>query len=159
MGFTAAQFSSTNFSFTIAEPGHENIDFQCQQISGLGITLGLTEHNDMGIPRKYPGDSITVNPINLTVILDDRLLALEQILDHMSQIKNMETNMQDPEHTFLGILQLMDNMNHPIMEFQFHSSWFESISDINFNSSDSDNTNITVDVAMNCDYYTYSRIA
>ena len=155
MAFTAAQFSSTNFTFIISAEGHENIDFQCQQVSGLGITVGVTEHPNHGIPRKYPGDSMTINPLSLTILLDDKLLALKQILDHIYTIKDADTNIQDPTATFTGILEIYDSMNYPVMKFTFYDSWFESMGDVQFNSSESDNTNITVDVSMLFNYYTY----
>ena len=158
MGFVAAQFSSTNFTFTIAVPGHENISFQCQQLSGLGLTPGTVEHSHHGLTRKYPGDSIIVNPVSLTIILDDKLLALEQILDHIYTIRNPVTSEGDPEATFTGIIQLYDSMNYPTMKLTLHEAWFENMGDINLNSSDSDNTNITIDVTCAFNNFSYERI-
>ena len=159
MPLSPNQFSANNFKFAISQPGYENVEFQIQEFSGLGITINVQEQYHMSETLRRPGDNANYNELSLSIIIDDKLYALEQLHTYINWVKNTENNTLTEEPFFTGLLTLYDLKNTSFFEFTLENCFFSAFADLNFTTSTTENQNLIMSATVSYDYYKVNRVA
>jgi len=148
-----------NFTFTIGLDGHKNIMLNITEVSGLGISISPTETPFGGNRAMLPGTTVQYNELTLSVILDDKLEALEQVYTYMNTLKDTSTDTADDQHTFQGLLRTFDGMYYPQVEFTFHHCWIASLGDLTLSTTITESEPIILSVGIQYDYFEFKRTA
>ena len=108
---------------------------------------------------RRPGDNANYNELSLSIIIDDKLYALEQLHTYINWVKNTENNTLTEEPFFTGLLTLYDLKNTSFFEFTLENCFFSAFADLNFTTSTTENQNLIMSATVSYDYYKVNRVA
>jgi hypothetical protein len=133
------------------------IELTVQEVNIPGITIGIIEHPWQSMKDKMPGDSIEFNNLTLTVILDEDLKSLKEIIDNCMISHNPTTNTYHNKNAlFDATLHLTSNKNNVKHTLTFYDAWIQSFSDISLQTTSSEDEQVTVQFEIVYNYYTFS---
>ena len=136
-----------NFKMYFPEPLGV-LSFYGQVTKVPGLSLGIIEKNWLGLVTKDIGDSVTFEPLTLTLILDEDMEVLKTIINNMVETRNPYTNAREPIKTeFQSTLEINTNKNNPLLAVTFSDCWIQAIDDIEFSTTnDDDIISVTITV-------------
>lgn len=149
---------SSNFQLTLKSI-HKDIEFFVTEVNIPGITIGSMEMQYMSMSRKIPGDSLTFDNLTATVLVDEELKVLDEILSTIKFTHNAEKNTYtiDPV-LFEANLFITSNKNNVKFQFTFHDAWIESFSELPFSSTTTDENNLSTTIGIRYNFYTFKRV-
>ena len=144
---------SAQFKLILDNPEH-NIEFFVQECSMPGWSLGELEMNWMAQNQQRPGDNITWNPLNATILCDEELKAFIECQNYLFRIKNPETGViGPPAEVFDAKLLILTNKNNYQHMATFYDTWIQNTSDMMMSHTTSEDDPVTFTVDMVYDYY------
>lgn len=153
-----SNLKSSNYKL-ILRSDHKDLQFFCLEVTMPSITIGTMEIPYQSMTRKIPGNSLTYDNLTCTIIIDENLKTIEDILSTLRMTHDPETNEYtiDPI-TFDGFLFLTTNKNNPQYKIWFRDMWLETFSELQFMSTTTDENPITTTCGFRFNYYTFERI-
>ena len=138
-----------------------NVSYFCQATSLPGINLPSVVQPSTFTQIKHPGGRAEYGDLSLNFIVDENLNNWLEIHDWIIGISSTYDfdNMIDlaVDHYSDGILAVTNSSMKPKYIVKFYNMFPNSISDLEFNSSDSDATTIIATVTFSYDYYEIER--
>jgi len=130
----------------------KNLEFQCQAVNLPGLSLGLIQVPHFEQNEQRIGDSITWNPLILTIICDEEFKAFKDVFNILKASKDPTTGKYNNEYPiFDGKIILNTNKGNKIEMIEFRNAFFQEITDMNFDTTIEDSTMIFSATV----YYTY----
>ena len=146
--------SSTSLSkvsnFRIVLPTtQKTIEFFCVETMLPGITIGTIENKFMSMQDYRPGDSLTYNPLTLTVLCDQALETYKEVFSILNATHDPFTNkLSVSQEIFDGYLMLTSNKNNIIHKIHFYDCFITDISDINFQTTSGEDPNYSFTLGL-----------
>ena len=145
-------FKTSNFRIQTRDSKH--IDFFCQEASLPGYSIGEITLPFQSMKDHRPGDSIEFEPLSLTILCDEDLLAWKNVYDYLNLTHDAMTNrLEVQQEVFDATLFLTTNKNNIKYEIKFYDAWFQSVSPLQFQTISTDENNITFTVGIVYNYY------
>lgn len=149
---------SSNYKIVL-NSAHQNIEFFSTEINIPGITVGSIEKSFQGMKRIIPGDSLLYNGVTATVLVDEELKILDEILNTFNFTHNPESNIIRVNPVLFDMfVYITTNKNNPQFKFWFRDAWIETFSDLPFMSTTTDENPLTTTVGFRYNYYTFERV-
>lgn len=150
--------SSVNFALVLNRI--PNVEFFCQKVTLPEISIdGVVDHISPFSNMKRPGEKITYGTLEVSFRLDENLLNYSEIFNWMNSIarsSDFGDSVNDPYSD--GTVIINNSHNNPIKSFTFHDMYPISLSNLNFDSTLSEETYLTADVSFNFTKYEISDI-
>lgn len=126
-----------------------------QRVSLPGISFSNIEASKMAVKFYAPGDTPTYNPLNVDILLDDKLELWKEIVQHFQRgtIPGVGDNNLVEFESFVHIFGEDDKS---IMRLNFHHCLLENIGDVEYDSS-SEDAELTLSLSINYAYYTFAE--
>lgn len=122
-----------------------------------GFTLGELNISRPVIRDARPGDTLTYNDLNVTILTDEKLQAYKEIYDYIIMAANPDTadlNILDP--VFDSVLLLTTNKNNIQHKITFYNSFFKSVSDIDLTSTSTEEEQVTFSISLGYSYHEFA---
>ena len=153
----------TSFKLTIDRRNYPNLEFFCQTITHPGLLMPAAEQpvrRMQSIP--YPGESLTINELSATILLDENMLAYEEMYKWI--LRNQVTNMGQTRLTTMQrggqpptnadiTLSILSSHNNLTNQFRYIDAIPTSLGDINFESTASGQEFITFIATFRFSYF------
>jgi hypothetical protein len=152
--------TSTNLfkvsNFIIQFKNVKQIELMTTTANIPGLTLGTIDIARSVVNDARPGDSLTYNDLDISVLCDEDLIAFKEVYNYiMSGAEPVFGNLDVVEPVFDATLFLTTNKNNIQHKLTFYNCFFKSISDIQLTSSSSDEENFTFDIGIGFSYYLF----
>lgn len=144
--------STANYRFILSNES-KNIQYFCQEVSGLGMSLTDIPFFWFGEQIKRAGDVLQFNDLNLMVILDEEFLSFEESFNYITELRSIDPNKLDWDHLFEGVLSIYNNKNYLKKQFLFHNCWIREVGDLTFSTQSTEFQVITFPVTIAFDWY------
>jgi len=151
----------TSFKLVIDRKNYPNLEFFCQSFTHPGLLMPAAE---MPIRRlqsiPMPGESITINELSATILLDENLDSYNEMYSWIRRIqtRNMEDNQllqrgSLPPTTADITLSILSSHNNQTKQVRYLDSVPTSLGDINFESTASGTEFITFTATFRFSYF------
>lgn len=121
-----------------------------------GFTLGQLEIPRPVVKDKRPGDSLDYNDLSVNVICDEDLKAFKTIYEYLILSANPNTSdLEINENVFDAKLFLTTNKNNINHILWFRNCFFKSISDINLESTTTEEEAPTFTIELGYSFYDF----
>lgn len=151
--------SGINFKFAIDRL--PNMEYYAQQANIPALSLGVVSNMPSPFGQNpLHGDILEFSPLNVTVRIDEDMDMYLEIYNWMTSIANpnrsmgrTDTSQYETLNNKSGIysdasLIILNNAQNPGVEVKFYDIFPTSISDVQFNTTDSDVAAITTDISF-----------
>ena len=143
-------------NFTVQLKNQTHLEFFIQEATIPGITVGTIEVPVAGGLRDYrPGDSLSFNPLTLTVLCDEDLRAFKDVYDYILHLTHnpVTNNIEIDAEVFDAYLMLTTNKNNVKHRIHFHDMWIENITDLQLQTISGDENSISFTLGLRYNYY------
>lgn len=145
---------SAQFKLILEKP-EMSVEFFVQECNIPGWAIGEMEVPWMAQNQQRPGDNITWNVLNATILCDEELNAIIECYKYCFRIKNPKTGeLGGPEETFDAKLMILTNKNNYQHVITFYDAWIQNVSDLQLSHTTSEDDPVTFSVDIQYDYYT-----
>lgn len=120
---------ASNFDLILRDDLNE-IVFNCQSANLPGISIGEINIPYMGQTNQIPGDSLTFNPLMVSVLCDENFEAFEQAYNILTKTKGLDGTYNVEVPVFDALLVLNTNKNNLKKLVYFKNAWVQDISDL-----------------------------
>ncbi len=144
--------NQTNFIFTL-DLSTKQLQFGVQEFSGMGMSISEINEAWMSKQSSRPGDSLTWNPVSITVIVDEEFKAFQEAYDFLQSMKSEPENTIDWNRNFTGHLYATTNRSNFKKKFILHDCWISSFSDLDFSATTEDSTPMTLTLEVQYSWY------
>ena len=135
---------NTHFQFVIQRI--PNFVFFCQSATIPSVSSTQAEQpTGRFIPINHPGENFTFGELNVSFLVDEYMKSWLEIYDWMRSIKAVDSYEEfKPEETHYSDASVIvyNNQSNPILEVRFKDIFPTSLSEISFNSSETNTTPI-----------------
>lgn len=145
-----------NCSFAIVlKDNQKTLEFTVQEAALPGMQLGEMPIGHMSQMQRRPGDNITWNPLSLQVVCDEKLKAFREAYAFIRATKDPETSYINPFTVFDAILFTTSNKNNIEHKIHFKNAWIQSIGDLQFTATSSEDEQMVFTIELIYDYYEF----
>lgn len=150
-------FKTSNFR-VVLRSDIRHIEFFTLETSIPGVTIGTLEAGWQSMKDKRPGDSLTYDPLSLTILVDEDLKIYNDFYNLLNMTHNAKTNViQVTPEVFDLTIFLTSNKNNPIKSVKFYYAWIESISPIELQTTSNDDNGIKVTINIIYNYFLFNK--
>ena len=159
---------SSKFLLTFNRIG--SIQYFLQQVNIPGVNLGQAPFQTPFLDINSPGNKMSYNPFSIRFNIDENLDSWQQLHLWFRSIaspagfeeRNTLTGLQNkynfgtkPNLTTYSdaTLTVLSSLNNPILRIQFYNCFPITLSDINFDTTQSADNILTADCVFNFDYF------
>jgi len=145
---------SCNFKILLKNPA-KTIEWFVQESNLPGFQLGEMNVPWMAQNQRRPGDMHTWNPLNLSVLCDEKLKAFKEAHSLSLALKHPGTGeMGVPkDELFDAKLIILTNKNNYQHEITFHDAWLQMVSDIQLTHTSAEDDPVVFQVEFLYDWY------
>lgn len=146
-------------NFVIQTRDSRKIEFFCIEAQIPGMSIGQLDIGFNAMKDKRPGDSIEFEPLTLTVLLDENLTSYKNVHDYLNLTHDPITNkLVVDQEVFDATLFITSNKNNPKFKFTFRDAWFQSISEIQLQSTSTDENNLSFTIGIVYNFFTFEKL-
>jgi len=146
-------------SFILQFKDQTSLELMVQGCNLPGFTLGQLEIPRTVVKDVRPGDSLTYNDLNVTVICDEDLKAFKDIYRYLVLAANPNTgDLEINDTVFNASLLLTTNKNNIKHKLYFHNCFFKEISDLDLQSTTSDEEQVTFTLTCGYSFYDFEDV-
>ena len=139
-------------------PKQRELTFFNVETSIPGFTVGTIESGFQSMRGKIPGDSLTYNDLAVTILLDEELKSYMEVYEALTLAHDPIDNvLRSQEPMFDGILFITTNKNNVSFKITFFNMWIETVSDIQFMTTSTDDNNLSFTIGTKYDYYVIEK--
>jgi hypothetical protein len=159
----------TKFLLTFDRIG--SVTYFCQTVKLPGVSMGQAPINTPLLDIQAPGNKLSFNPFSVGFIVDEELVGWQQIYEwfnSMSSPKSLDyrKSLAEKQNEYKGrtssysdaTLTIISALNNPIVRIQFYNVFPISLSDIDFDTTQSADNIITAEVSFVYDYFEFLPI-
>lgn len=130
----------------------ENIQY-AQGVSLPGFALNpVPAYNKSSLALKLEGDSLTLDPISISLILDENYNLYKRLLKIFEGITHPSSGIKNPDFNFNCGIEITNNTGLKVFAIEFYQCALQSIAPINLLSNTDDDI-ITLDLTIEASYY------
>lgn len=145
-------------NFQIIIPNRPNLEFFVQEVPIPGFQLGEMQMSHWTQNEARPGDNISWDRLQLTVVCDEDLQAYKDVYNHIILEK-------DPENGYLEIsrsvfdakLMLTTNKSNIQHVITFKYAWIVSVGELQLTTTSTEDEQITFTVEVAYTYFEFER--
>ena len=152
----------TSFKLVIDRKNFPNLEFFCQNVTHPGLLMPAAEmpiRRMQSIP--YPGESITINEFSCNILLDENMLAYEEMYKWLlrNQVTNMGTATRSAQRSSLPptnadiTLSILSSHNNLTNQFRYVDAIPTSLGDIVFESTATGSEYISFNATFSFSYF------
>jgi len=138
----------------------------CQSVNLPGVTLGEVNRATPFLDMYSPGTKLTYDPLTVEFILDEELQGWKNLYDWFLTMADPDgfekrdgsKELQTNKHFSDATLTILSGLNNPILRIQYLNVFPLSISDINFDTTQSADTILTATATFRYQSYTYLTV-
>lgn len=131
---------------------NENIQY-AQGVSLPGFALNPVQaFNKSSVSLKLEGDSLVLDPISISLILDENLNLYKRILKIFESVTHPNSGVKNPDFNFNFGIEITNNTGLKVFAIEFYQCALQSIAPINLLSNTDDDI-ITLDLTIEASYY------
>lgn len=141
------------------------VTYFCQQVNVPGVTMGEVQRATPFLDLYSPGTKMEYNPLTITFTLDEELESWKNMYDWFTSMADPDgfeprvdtTNKMDGKFPHLSdaTLTVLNNLNNPVLRIQFKNAFPLSISDIDFDTTQSADSIMTSTATFRYESYKY----
>ena len=149
--------TATNIQFGSLEM--KEMWWNAQTFSLPEITLAPPQvNNRSGALINLGSDTVTYGELSIQVILDKEWKVYDSLYAHFVKRLNVESGVFAKEGTFDLWVQMFDGKGKAVKKFDFFRARLTSFGQIEFDSTDSEDTNNVLEMSFVFDYFDYDNI-
>jgi len=146
--------------------------FFLQQVNIPGVNLGQASRQTPFLDINSPGNKMTYNPFSIRFNVDEKMDAWQQLhswfrsiaspegFDERKRLTGLQNQFKSSTNPNLvnysdAMLTVYSALNNPLFRVQFLNVFPITLSDINFDTTQSADTILTADAVFNFDYFNF----
>lgn len=145
---------NNKFNFTLPLQ-QKDLELNVQGIDGLSLLINPISENYQGFTHFVPGDSVTFEPLTLSVLLDSDFTLFRDLMKELLLMVDPKTGINQAAKRFDGTLTFMDVKNQSLFKLLFKDCWINSVSDPGLSTTTSDDTGIVLSVGLIFDSFEF----
>jgi hypothetical protein len=148
------------------------VTYFCQTVRLPGVSMGQAPFNTPLLDIQSPGNKLSFNPFSVDFIVDEEMIGWRQIyewfnsmaspkgLEHRKALSELQNEYKKSKLLSYSdaTLTIVSALNNPIVRIQFYNVFPTSLSDINFDTTQSADNIITSEVSFVYDYFEFLPI-
>lgn len=145
------------------------VTYFCQSVRLPGVSMGQAPYNTPLLDIQAPGNKLSFNPFSVNFIVDEELVGWQRIYEwfnSMASPKGLEyrKSLSQKQNEYKAgnldsysdaTLTIISALNNPIVRVQFYNVFPTSLSDIDFDTTQSAENIITSEVSFVYDYFEF----
>jgi len=143
-------------NFSVVLKNQKTIEFVVQEVNLPGLNLGEIQVGHWTQNQNRPGDNITWSTLSMTILCDEELAAFKEAFNHIMSLKDpYDGKIEIQNAIFDATLLITTNKNNVQHRVQFFDAWIQSIGDIQFTTTSSEEEQIVFTIELQYDYYKF----
>lgn len=138
----------------------------CQSVNLPGVSLGEVSRATPFLDMYSPGTKLTYSPLDVEFLVDEELQSWKNIYDWFLTMADPDgfekrdgsKELQTNKHFSDATLTILSGLNNPILRIQYTNVFPLSISDIQFNTTQSADNIITARATFRYQSYNYLTV-
>lgn len=155
---------ATKFILTFHRTGA--VPYFCQTVNLPGVSLGEVTRTTPFLDQYSPGTKLTYNPLNVSFIINEDLQSWKSMYDWFTSIADPDgfesrdhgREMGTNKHLSDATLTVLNALNNPVLRINFINCFPLSISDLDFDTSQSADNIITATASFRYESYKYLEV-
>ena len=124
-----------------------------QGVSLPGFNLSpIPTYSQSGVPLKLEGDSLEMDPISVSLIVDENYTLPLEIYKKFKDISHPSNGTKGSDFNFTCGIEITDNTGNPLFCIEFYQCALQSVSPLNLLSNTDDDI-LTLDLTFEASYY------
>jgi hypothetical protein len=142
--------SNNGFKLIIDNKEWADIEYQVTETALPGISFGESPTPYKNYEGYVPGDTIIYEPLTVTFVVDENLISYRKIVDWIIDLRENHVNAVHDLELFI-----YTNHNNANQRIRFVNGFPTSLSEITFNSTNSDIEYSVASMSIRYDYYEF----
>lgn len=139
-------------NFRVFLPILQNEIIYCQGVTLPGLTLTPTQGYNRGLKLNLEGDDYTLDPVTLTLIVDEDYKLPKRIYNLFKDIVHPNNGAIAPNFNFECSIDITNNSGITVFGLELHTCALQNITPITLLSNTEDDI-ITIDLSIEPSYY------
>lgn len=139
------------------------VQYFCQSVNLPGVSLGEVTRATPFLDMYSPGTKLSYSPLSVSFLVDEELATWKNLYKWFTSIadpngfekRNHEIELQKNKHFSDATLTVLSALNNPILRIHYKNVFPLTMSDINFDTTQSADNLITVNATFRYESYSY----
>lgn len=124
----------------------------CQGIQLPGISINPVMGYNQGLQLKLEGDTYTLDPITIDLILDENFILLKKIYSIFKDVVHPNNGTHGPNFNFECAVEVTDNSGIPVLAMELHNCALQNITPVTLLANSEDDI-ISCSLSIEPSYY------